>query len=274
MPRSLPPGRALPAALAVAALAALAAALADARRLTAVLAAVVAILALLLLLLLLWNRPPGPVSAARPAGAPDRRSRQRREADAVELTRRQVAAQLRDRVLEDLAGVGYALSHPYTDNARLAAVVQETIRTLRQVLLDVQPPALTGDTLGPAIDDLTAGLRMAGVTCVIRVPADLPLTPAAAGLLHRIVREALRERSESLGAAREALRAVEGAAGARRVEVTVTPATGTVTMTVDGAWTDPAADALRLLCEEMSDAGGTLTTAPDGTRLTATLPAT
>ncbi|GAA0797353.1 hypothetical protein [Spirilliplanes yamanashiensis] len=258
--------RLLPAAVAAAALATLAAAAAGPRALVLAGAAATAALAAALLL------------AARDRGttgapAVDRRVEERRAADVAGLAQRRVAAQLRDRVLEDLAGVGYALGHPGADQERLAAVVQETIRTLRQVLLDVQPPALTGDTLATALDDLTAGLRMAGVRCVVRVPAGLPVTPAGAGLLHRAAREALRERGEALVAAREALRPVAVAAGSAAVELTAERTPGAVTLTVTGAQADPVGEGPALLARDVAAAGGTLTVAPDGTRLVVTVPA-
>jgi signal transduction histidine kinase len=212
-------------------------------------------------------REPGAVDA-RDAGD-DRRDRRR--TDAADLANRRVAALLRDRVLQDLAGVGYALSHPGADNARLAAVVQENIRTLREVLLDVQPPDLTAGTLATALDDLTAGLRMAGVNCLLRVPGDLPLASGGTGLLYRAAREALRERGESLGAAREALRSVDADAAATRVEITAAAQASGVTLTVAGARTAGWTEGLRLLAAEFTEHGGTLTVGDD--RLTATLPA-
>ena len=261
--------RALSAALVLAAVATLAAAVSDA------LAAVIG-LATVVLLLVGAQAAVRALSRRRSGRDGERRVRERRAVDTAELARRRVAAQLRDRVLEDLAGVGYALSHPAqpgADPARLAAVVQDTIRTLRQVLLDVQPPALSGDTLGPALEDLTAGLRLAGVRCAVRVPAGLPLTPATAGLLHRAAREALRERSESLVSAREALQAVDQAAGSAPVDLTAAASGGTVSLTVTGGAADPAADALHLLAADLAEAGGALTVSGDGSRVTATVPA-
>ncbi len=276
--------RALAVAAVVAAGATVAASVGRAPGWVAGLAAVTA--ALVLALALTAGRPgaapgrdPAPRRDAPGAGAVHGRDavapvgdgrRDRRRTDAADLANRRVAALLRDRVLQDLAGVGYALSHPGADNARLAAVVQENIRTLREVLLDVQPPDLTAGTLGAALDDLTAGLRMAGVSCVLRVPGDLPLGPDGAGLFYRAAREALRERGESLGAAREALRAVDADAAATRVEITAAAQGSDVTLTVAGARTAGWTEGLRLLAAEFAEHGGTLTAGDD--RLTATLP--
>jgi signal transduction histidine kinase len=187
--------------------------------------------------------------AAR-AGRRERRDRARRRVAAAEREHRRVAGQLRDSVLQDLAGVGYALGD---SGGELAGVVQGTIRTLRQILVDVEPPELTGDTLAAAVDDLTAGLRMAGTVCVVRVPTALPLAPAGAGLLWR--------------AAREALRAAESADGVTRVEITVAADATAVTLRVvhDGDPTAPPS----LLLDAFAEAGGQLTTAPT----TATVPA-
>jgi signal transduction histidine kinase len=190
----------------------------------------------------------------------------RRRAAAAELEHRRLADELRDRVVQDLAAVGYAIGGTQHDPAlaeRLAQLVQGSIRTLRQVLVDVQPPALTGATLAPAVADLTAPLRLAGTVCLVRVPEDLPVAPVAATLLYR--------------AAREALHGVGQRSGVGRVEVTAEAGTDSVTLTVtdDGVGADADTPGLALVRYALEEAGGRLTSvtgAGGGTTVTVAVP--
>jgi signal transduction histidine kinase len=178
-----------------------------------------------------------------------RRHAAARRAAAAGLAHRRAAEELRERVLQDLSGVGYAMGAVPGDAAaaqRLAGVVQDSLRTLRQLLLDVAPPELTRGTLGPALDDLTAPLRLAGTVCLVRVAADLPVSPAGADLLYR--------------AAREALRGAERAGPVGRLEVTaaVDATVVALTVTVDAELAAPDDLGRDLLADALTDAGGSL----------------
>ena len=170
-----------------------------------------------------------------------------RHAQSGHVEHRRLARDLRDGVLQDLAGVGYTLGAAELSlNAssvdgpaagvgqilnRLGEIVRRDIRTLRQVLVDVQPPDLSRTPLADAVGDLTTGLRMTGVVCVVRVPEPLGLPAPVAGLLYRAAREALRNVGEH--------------AHADRMEVVVALSARRVTLTVsdDGLGCDPAATA-------------------------------
>lgn len=133
----------------------------------------------------------------------ERESLMQRALDASEVERRQIASDLHDGVVQDLAGVAYALSArarstPGTssDDAeaeQIAETVRESIRALRSLVIDLYPPNLREEGLASALRDLTDRSRDNGL------PAELdttglqdPLPDAVAGLLYRSAQEGLR----------------------------------------------------------------------------------
>ncbi|MCU1357818.1 MAG: two-component sensor histidine kinase [Acidimicrobiales bacterium] len=115
--------------------------------------------------------------------------------------RRRIAADLHDGVVQDLAGVSYALaaaarqpdgpSPEALDSA--AASVRSSIEALRTLLVEIYPPDLAQEGLAPAIDDLLSRATAAGVETHVdtsTLAANLPRPVAE--LLYRTVQEALR----------------------------------------------------------------------------------
>jgi signal transduction histidine kinase len=125
-----------------------------------------------------------------------------RALDASELERRQIASDLHDGVVQDLAGVAYTLDGAarrgddtsstgsvYADSAE---AVRASIRALRSLLVEIYPPNLEEEGLESALSDLLA--RTDGhLTAELDLSAlREPLSSPTAGLLYRAAQEALR----------------------------------------------------------------------------------
>jgi signal transduction histidine kinase len=118
---------------------------------------------------------------------------------AVDLERRRLAQGLHDDVIQDLAGLGFALesmenqADPTTRSLahRGAAILQRDIALLRELVSSLYPPDLDSHNLADAIGDLCGPLRRSGTTIVAAVQDPLSLDPIAAALLYRVARESL-----------------------------------------------------------------------------------
>jgi signal transduction histidine kinase len=153
-----------------------------------------------LLLLQLVQTPITLSLARRVAGhEAERTALLERALSASERERRQIAADLHDGVVQELAGAGYALAAlqrkvdgPAAPNVdQVGRVVRGAVESLRRLMVDIYPPDLSGAGLPGAIDDLAEPLRQAGVT--VRVQAE-PLPGAdsdVAATLYRVARETL-----------------------------------------------------------------------------------
>jgi signal transduction histidine kinase len=124
-----------------------------------------------------------------------------RAVGASSAERRRIAADLHDGVVQDLAGVSYTLSaasrsgEPPSGEALEAAAtsVRAAIESLRSLVVEIYPPNLAEEGLGPALADLTARASAAGVAIDLdtsALPASLP--QPVAELLYRTVQEAVR----------------------------------------------------------------------------------
>jgi two-component system, NarL family, sensor kinase len=185
-------------------------------------------------LLLLW------IAQVPLAVSMSRRLRQRqleREvllASAIEssdLERRRIARDLHDGAVQNLVAVAYALaaedgaqdgaaagSGTTLTISRPAAVVRETIRELRTLLVDIYPPNLHQAGLRAALEDLVAPLVTAGMSVDLDVAADLELPQQAEALLFRVAQEAVRN--------------VLSHSGAEHVEIGVTTGDGKARLSV------------------------------------------
>jgi two-component system, NarL family, sensor kinase len=175
-----------------------------------------------------------------------RRQREReallqRALDSSALERRRIARHLHDGVVQDLAGVSYALSAAAGElerdapkPARLigdaAAAIRRTVRELRALLIGIYPPSLQRAGLRTAVLDLLAPLSARGIAVEAEVPDDLGVAPETEELIFR--------------SAQEAVRNVAKHADAERVELTVKRSNGRVVMTVsdDGRGFEPAGE--------------------------------
>ena len=203
----------------------------------------------------------------------------RHAVEASELERRRLAQDLHDGVIQDLAGVGYALSVLETQVADLPAalgtvrtaggIVQRDVLALRTLSTDLYPPDLGGEGLEAALEELLAHCEQSGLVTVLDVTDSLGLGPTTALLAYRVVREALHN--------------VDKHARATKVLVEVHRVAGRTVVRVsdDGRGFDLTTPApaghlgLRVLRDTVSDAGGHLgiSSTPLGTVLEASVPA-
>lgn len=203
--------------------------------------------------------------------------------DSSGAERRRIAGDLHDGIVQQLAGVTFALDaarlgtpDPVRDaeligqtSSRLRACVGE----LRSLLVDIYPPDLAQEGLAGALEELASGLERIGVVVELRVDdaaAGLPL--ACSGVLFR--------------SAQEILRNVAAHSSAQHVELTVSLDSSRVTMVVDddGRGFDEESLArraaeghvgLRSLADLVTDAGGALTVRSSpgrGTRIDVSVP--
>jgi signal transduction histidine kinase len=123
--------------------------------------------------------------------------------EASDRERRRIASDLHDSVVQDLAGVTYALAGAARQDGtppaaaavfgESAAVVRRTVAGLRSLLVEIYPPDLAEEGLGPAMGDLLAGAARHGLDTSFD-DAGLSVQPphAVAALLYRVGQEALR----------------------------------------------------------------------------------
>ncbi len=156
--------------------------------------------------------------------------------EATDAERRRIASDLHDGVVQDLAGVTFALAATArrVDGDAAAQVgeagdqVRDAVRSLRSLLVEIYPPNLYEEGLEAALSDLMAKLVPRGIagTMSVEVPDDLTLD--ATQLLYRTAQEGLRN--------------VVAHADASRVDLTVTTEPDRVVLRVvdDGCGLDPA----------------------------------
>jgi len=135
---------------------------------------------------------------------------------ASDAERRTIAADVHDGPVQDLAGVGYALTSlraslpperlPTMD--RVIGAVRHAVQSLRRLMIDIYPPDLSGPGLPAAIADLLPPLRDLGLAAELETEPVPDMSPAAAAVLYRTAKEALSN--------------VVHHSGARRVWVTLT----------------------------------------------------
>jgi two-component system, NarL family, sensor kinase len=116
-----------------------------------------------------------------------------------ERERRLIAADLHDGPVQDLAGVSYALSalrssvpaarQPTVD--RLLDAVRRAVASLRQVMIDVYPPELSGEGLAEAVRGLTERLADQGIDVHLDINPLPPVDPDQAAALYRTAKESL-----------------------------------------------------------------------------------
>jgi signal transduction histidine kinase len=124
-----------------------------------------------------------------------------RAISASEHERRRIAQDLHDGVVQDLAGVSYSLAaigrtgdDPNAPELAAAGdTVRSSIEALRTLLVELYPPNLADEGLGPALADLLARARAVGLATdadTTGLATDLPIN--ATRLVYRTVQEALR----------------------------------------------------------------------------------
>lgn len=122
-----------------------------------------------------------------------------RALSASDRERRSIATNLHDGVVQDLAGVGYALAAITTvvpaehrDIAEnVAGSVRDAVDALRRLMVDIYPPDLSGPRLADALYGLARPLRDLGLQASVEVAALPEMAPEAAVAVYRVAREAL-----------------------------------------------------------------------------------
>jgi signal transduction histidine kinase len=163
-------------------------------------------------------------------GHEEREALLRRAVDASTDERRRIAAELHDGVVQDLAGVSYALSAaadrapretPADVRAALrdgAAATRDSMRRIRSLLLEIHPPNLRAAGLRAALADLVSPLAARGVAAELDVDDSLVLSDDVEQLAYRAAGEAIRNVEKHARASRVAVR-LHGHDGAVRLEV-------------------------------------------------------
>lgn len=214
----------------------------------------------------------------------ERRRLERRAHDASATERRKLAQSIHDEVLQDLAGLGYALSatsgqssagrDPAAESILDTAgtIVHRSVLRLRQILSDMYELQAAETNLADMVTTISMSLEEQGARVDIQIDSRWgDLKPRERALLLRVMRESLRN--------------VSSHAQAKRVLVRLSCEKDRVTLLVsdDGVGFDPAAlDApasghvgLDLLRDDVNEAGGVFwvdSTPRKGSRVNVVLP--
>jgi two-component system, NarL family, sensor kinase len=205
--------------------------------------------------------------------------------DASDVERRRIASDLHDGVVQDLAGVAFALGGSARrpdlppDSAELldqsAAEVRESIKALRSLLVEIYPPNLDEEGLEAALTDLLARANGRNITATLDATGlQTPLSSDVSGLLYRVAQETLRNV------------VAHGQASSVVMKIAANGESAMLDVTDDGIGFDPEQAAatvktghfgLRALTDRVADAGGELQvqSAPGaGTHIRVELPLT
>jgi len=198
-------------------------------------------------------------------------------AAAADHERRKLAQELHDDVIQDLAGVGYALSSldQHLDGtvrpviAQIGTTVCRDVALLRDMVTQLYPRSLAPQSLATSLSDLGISLRQAGVNVEVDVDQKLTLDETASTLVYRVARESLHN--------------AEKHAQPRNVGVRLTRTRSSTVLTVtdDGRGFEPTAApatghiGMRLTRDTVAEAGGTFVVHSwigRGTRIELSLP--
>ena len=201
---------------------------------------------------------------------------------ASDLERRRIARDLHDGVVQDLAGLGYALTaiadglpgqqacEPARDGTRKAiGILRRDVDALRTLITDIYPPELDDVQLVPAIAAMLRTVAPDGPRTTLTAPdsLDIDLGADASVLLYRVARESVRNAVKH--------------AQATRVDVRLTAEPSQVTVEVEDDGVGMVGEAapghlgLRLLADTVRDAGGSFTVRSrpgEGVHVRASLP--
>ena len=204
-----------------------------------------------------------------------------RTMDASETERRRIAQDLHDGVVQDLAGVSYAMAAAAERSRygsgkesasfeRAAAQTRQSLRELRALLVNIYPQDLHRAGLQAALSDLATTVRSEGVDAQVDIQSGLDLPKPTEALFYR--------------GAQEGLRNVVAHSGAEHASVSVAQHDGVATLKVsddgvgfkpNGQGSQPGHLGLRVLADLVKEAGGTweLDSAPGrGTRIEMAVP--
>jgi len=173
-------------------------------------------------------------------GSREREALLEKAVDASAAERRRIAGDLHDGIVQDLAGVSFSLSAAAELAARSgdeeaakelrsgAEQARQSVRGLRNLLVEIYPPSLRQAGLAAALFDLVAPVAARGVKTHVEVPEDLELSAEGEALMFRVAQEAVRNAAAH--------------ADPRRLDLVVSETPDRVSLTVsdDGCGFDPA----------------------------------
>ncbi len=132
--------------------------------------------------------------------AADREQLLHRALDSSETERRRIAADLHDGVVQDLAGVTYALAALSDQTAdpgvsakldRTATTTRGAVRSLRSLLVDIYPQSLSEAGLAAALTDLLSALPPP-IQGTLSMPQPIALGDEQQAAVYRAARESLQ----------------------------------------------------------------------------------
>src|SRR3954452_13397997 len=159
------------------------------------------------LLLLEMAMLPLAISLARRVdGAKAQQSRMLKHAvEGADLERRRIVRNLHDGLIQDLAGLGYAIpllasKLPKTQDSEqarralddLAVAVERDVASLRTLITDVYPTNLQRGGLQDAVDVLVRSAGSAGLVVTTDIDGDVEESLTVTQLAFRVIREGLR----------------------------------------------------------------------------------
>ncbi|WP_134424565.1 sensor histidine kinase [Cryobacterium cryoconiti] len=193
---------------------------------------------------------------------------------ASDLERRRIARDLHDEVIQDLAGLSYALEaeDKLESGARRSLIIrarvilQRNVSTLRAMTGELYPPGLEQLGLIEGLRRLADPLTERGIEVRLHLPDRLDLDRDRSAILYRVAREALTNAMTH--------------AGAQSLELSVEQDADRIELSIrdDGCGFDPEADppdghvGLRIIRDTILVTGGTLEIASrvgHGTRIVA-----
>jgi signal transduction histidine kinase len=194
--------------------------------------------------------------------------------------RRRIAQDLHDGVLQDLAGVSYALASDArqipTDSElrghmdQASTILRGDVASLRHLMDDIYPPDLEARGLPGAIRDLVAMQDFGGAEVAMEIDDSLAPSPLSARITLRVTRELLRNITKHAQATHVVI-------GLRQVHQTLYLEVSDDGVGFDQGQGEPEGHfGMRLVKETVADAGGDLTIEShpgQGTVVRAELPA-
>ena len=136
----------------------------------------------------------------------------RRSLLATHRERLRIAHDLHDGVVQDLAGLTYAMplvadQLPSTPEASMARqtvadateMLARDVEALRSMLIDIHPPDLEGDGLAEAARDLAERVESSGITVQLDVPESPDWALGTSRLVYRTLQEGVAQRRHPLG---------------------------------------------------------------------------
>lgn len=122
--------------------------------------------------------------------------------NASDAERRRIARDLHDGVVQELAGISFAMSATQREvsdrpevASRLSSLgsgVRHSLRVLRSLLVEIYPPNLRTEGLAAALDDLLAPVAASGVEVHLNVSDTAHLADNTTALVWRVAQEAVR----------------------------------------------------------------------------------